>query len=253
MAPRGLSRAPEAWMRGSTVAAAVVAAAVAVAAAGQAPDPTIATLAARVDLARMHGDVQALVDFGTRRSDQPGGRAAQDWVADRLLGLGYPVELHDYDANADNVVATLPGLIAPGEVHVLGAHYDSVNGSGATLAAPGADDNASGTAGLIEVARILASSGVRFEATITFVAFAAEEFGRVGSSAFVAAEQAAGRAPADGVILDVLGYLDPGSTLNVAIGTSALIPGIEALRDTAAAAVETYLPLVPWEFGLGCT
>ena len=54
------------------------------------------------------------------------------------------------------MVATFPGLVAPDEIYVVGAHYDSV-GSGLDpgVPAPGADDNGSGTAGLLEIARIV--------------------------------------------------------------------------------------------------
>jgi hypothetical protein len=76
----------------------------------------------------------------------------------------------------DNVVAVHPGVICPNEVYLVGAHYDTVEGS------PGAWDNASGVAGVLEAARIL--SQYSFEATIVFVAFDREEEGRKGSDAY---------------------------------------------------------------------
>jgi hypothetical protein len=75
-----------------------------------------------------------------------------------------------------NVVGVHPGVICPNEVYIVGAHYDTVAGS------PGAWDNASGVAGVLEAARIL--SHYAFEATIVFIAFDREEEGRKGSNAY---------------------------------------------------------------------
>jgi Zn-dependent M28 family amino/carboxypeptidase len=80
-----------------------------------------------------------------------------------------------------NVVAVHSGLVNPSQIYLVGAHYDSVNN-------PGADDNASGTAGVLELARVL--SRYPFESTVVFVAFDREEDGLRGSAAY-AAEHAA--------------------------------------------------------------
>ena len=76
-----------------------------------------------------------------------------------------------------NVVGVQEGLVRPDEIYVCGAHYDSVDQS------PGADDNASGVAAVMEAARVL--SQYDFEATIVFIAFDREEQGMVGSQAWV--------------------------------------------------------------------
>jgi aminopeptidase YwaD len=75
-----------------------------------------------------------------------------------------------------NFVATKRGAARPGEIIVVGAHYDSVPSS------PGANDNASGVAVVLEAARVLA--GTPTPRTIQFVLFAAEELGLFGSVAF---------------------------------------------------------------------
>ena len=75
-----------------------------------------------------------------------------------------------------NVVAVHPGVACPEEIYLVGAHYDTAPGS------PGAWDNASGVAGVLEAARVL--SQYAFEATIVFVAFDREEEGRKGSDAY---------------------------------------------------------------------
>ncbi len=76
-----------------------------------------------------------------------------------------------------NVAATRGGAARPGEIIVVGAHYDTVPGS------PGANDNASGVAVVLEVARVLATTPTA--RTIQYVLFGVEEFGLFGSSAYV--------------------------------------------------------------------
>lgn len=90
------------------------------------------------------------------------------------------------EAPADNVMAFLPGSdpVLSQETIVLGAHYDHF-GSQAGVLFPGADDNASGTAILLEVARALASSTDRPKRSILLVAFAGEEQGLRGSRFYV--------------------------------------------------------------------
>lgn len=76
-----------------------------------------------------------------------------------------------------NVVGVLPGAVDPNQYLVVGAHYDSVGN-------PGADDNASGVAGVLEAARVL--SQYEFAYSLVFIAFDREEQGLFGSSAWAA-------------------------------------------------------------------
>ena len=151
---------------------------------------------------------RTLVGFGTRHTlsvqDDPdrGIGAARDWIKsefDRIAattGGRMQVELQGYvQEPADrvptatritNVVATLPGTdpASADRVYVVGAHYDSrvTDVLNATSDAPGANDDASGTSAVLELARVLAR--VRSEATIVFVAYAGEEQGLYGSTHF---------------------------------------------------------------------
>ena len=96
-----------------------------------------------------------------------------------------------------NVVGILPGSdpARAGEAIVIGAHYDHVGLGGRLSMVPerageihnGADDNASGTASIIEIARAAAAERPRFPRTLIFVAFAGEERGLLGSERYVAA------------------------------------------------------------------
>jgi Zn-dependent M28 family amino/carboxypeptidase len=91
------------------------------------------------------------------------------YITDEFLSSGYEVGFQGYNIHRrlfKNIIVTKPGDRKPGEVIILGAHYDSLKG-------PGADDNASGVAGLLETARILADKALG--RTVKFIAFTNEE------------------------------------------------------------------------------
>ncbi|MET0401224.1 MAG: M28 family peptidase [Cystobacter sp.] len=106
-----------------------------------------------------------------------------------------------------NIIAELPGSTRPEEIVLVGAHYDAFYA--------GADDNTSGVAAVLEVARVL--SGYRFERTLRFVAFDFEEYGLVGSADFVAAQKGVPERLVAALVLDGMGYYDsaPGSQLSL--------------------------------------
>jgi len=91
------------------------------------------------------------------------------------------------DATASNVLALWPGSdpALREETIILGAHHDHF-GIQAGLIFPGADDNASGTAVVLEIARVLATTGSRPKRSLLFLSFAGEEQGLLGSRFYVA-------------------------------------------------------------------
>jgi Zn-dependent M28 family amino/carboxypeptidase len=108
--------------------------------------------------------------------------------------LDYEEHLAKNRRTVRNVVGVLPGRDARGrEAVVIGAHYDHVGLGGPLSLAPektgevhnGADDNASGTAAVIEMARAAVAERSRFSRTLVFVAFASEERGLLGSAQYV--------------------------------------------------------------------
>lgn len=108
-------------------------------------------------------------EFGDRSLGTVGLEGARHYVTDIFGSLGYSARPHDFDFNGhklSNLIAEIKGE-NPDEVVVVGAHYDTVPGS------PGADDNASGVAALLEIMRSL--SGLQPRRTLRFVAFANEE------------------------------------------------------------------------------
>jgi hypothetical protein len=165
------------------------------------PDPTIRALVEAASAQNLIAYVQTMEGFGTRNtysdtgSETFGVGAARLWIFNELVRVGngrlqvsfdnFPIPQSSIPTNQQNVVARLPGTSPHSGVIVLMAHYDSravdpANGSGL---APGANDNASGVAVLIEVARLLSARS--WNQDVVFVAFAAEEQGRHGSRHFV--------------------------------------------------------------------
>jgi hypothetical protein len=106
----------------------------------------------------------------------PGNQEASMYLASEFSNMGLDVSIQgDYR----NVVAELTGTVTSEKVYIVGGHYDTT-GSGQR---PGGDDNASGTAGVLEAARIL--SQYSFESTIRFIGFNAEEDWMLGSQDYV--------------------------------------------------------------------
>jgi hypothetical protein len=107
------------------------------------------------------------------------------------LHLSLHIDIETMRATVDNVLAWLPGQTD--EYVIIGAHYDHLGrGNFDSLAPsqigqihPGADDNASGTAGVLELARLLAPQRGQLKRSILFVNFAGEELGLLGSAAWV--------------------------------------------------------------------
>jgi hypothetical protein len=138
-------------------------------------------------------------------------------------------------APASNVVGVLEGSDPKlkGEVILLGAHYDHLGRGGAgSLAARegeihhGADDNASGTAGLLELARLFASGREKMRRTVVFVAFGGEEEGLIGSSHYVRDPALPVEQTVAMLNMDMIGRLR-GGALNVGgVGTAAELRAI---------------------------
>lgn len=130
---------------------------------------------------------------------------AQDYIAARFRSLGYEVTYQEYQISlckVRNIIAEKRGMTAPGEIVVVGAHYD-------TYRNPGADDNASGVASLIEIAAHAVKG--KYARTLRFVAFANEEppffqEEEMGSRVYAKAAAAAKDDIKAAIILEMTGY-----------------------------------------------
>ena len=136
---------------------------------GTPPTLTGEEMASRIRLER---HVRVLAgDIGERNYRRPEALdSAARYIDAELSALGYEVVSHEFEVRGRtyvNLEAVLDGAARPGEIVVVGAHYDTAPGT------PGADDNASGVAALLELARLLREG--RFDRTVRLVAFANEE------------------------------------------------------------------------------
>jgi hypothetical protein len=132
---------------------------------------------------RVYSYEKALFDFDSKHITRPGNKMASEYLFNKYKSFGYAPEYQWFagrgalGGQTANVIATLKGTVNPELVYVVSSHYDSV------AIGPGADDDTSGTAALLEAARILA--GNPQPATIVFASFTGEEAGLLGSREYV--------------------------------------------------------------------
>lgn len=170
----------------------------------QAPDLQLVGLLAEVDGSRIENTVTTLANFGTRHtlsiqnSTTRGIGAARDWILREMQSIAtdadgnmdvffnsyiQPAEGRiSFPVNITNVVARINGTVDPNRVYVVTGHYDSRNLdiTDYTNDAPGADDNASGVAVVLEMARVCAK--LKPAATMIFAATAGEEQNLYGAT-----------------------------------------------------------------------
>jgi hypothetical protein len=202
-------------------------------------DPLIQAMVDELSETSYLGAWQPLEDFVNRYYAAPQNELATQWILDQFISYGLDAEFHYYNQNGQrrNVVGTLPGLVDPDQIVYVVAHMDATSGSTGSCA-PGADDNGSGSAAVIEAARIL--SQYQFEYTIKFVCFNGEEQGLVGSGAFCSDIAAAGEDLIGAFTMDMIAYrgTDPAPPDLVMYTNS----GSVFLANAVADAVDTYLP-----------
>jgi Zn-dependent M28 family amino/carboxypeptidase len=155
---------------------------------------TIGDLVAQVSQSDIQAHIAALEGERATPAQQA---AAAAYITSELESYGYTVT-SDPVGTSENLIASMPGTATPDQTFVIGAHFDGVPGS------PAADDNASGVAGMLEIARVVAGSP--FQSSIEFVAFGLEELGLVGSTQYAQAASGAGRDLIGMIALDMIGY-----------------------------------------------
>ena len=181
-------------------------------------NPEVQKIVSEIQTERIAASMKKLESFGTRNifssQDDPqrGVGAASRWIADEFKSYSPKLEVrfdpHDIkkagrvvrDVQVVNVVAVLPGTTQKDRYVIVGGHYDSLNivkkidektgkpgeqtDVEATIAAdaPGVSDDASGTAAVLELARVMSQH--TFEKSIIFIAFSGEEYGLLGAGGF---------------------------------------------------------------------
>ncbi len=134
----------------------------------------------KVSVTKIFEYEEALFNFDSKYITMPGNKLAGEYIFNTLKSFGYQPEYQWFEARGTktaNILARLPGTENPDLIYVASGHYDS-NQRG-----PGADDNSSATAVLLETARVLAKTPM--PSTILFAALTGEEAGLLGSREFV--------------------------------------------------------------------
>ncbi|MEE8115599.1 MAG: M20/M25/M40 family metallo-hydrolase, partial [Gemmatimonadales bacterium] len=165
-----------------------------------AADSAVKMIVDRLDFDSYKEILRGLTAFGDREQGTERNSKAIDWIEAQLQGWGYETGRIHYEYTPrrapegtppqprEEVYATLIGSTVPSEMYIIGAHMDGRGGGEA------ANDDGSGTALVMEIARVLASSDIRTARSIRFALWNNEETGTNGSRAYV--EQ---RAPLQGI------------------------------------------------------
>jgi len=191
-------------------------------------DPLILSWVEQVSADSLYADVSSLVGFYTRHtysdtvSNTAGIGAARRWMWSNFQQSGVPAEFFPWMGYWSgnpypcyNVDGVIPGSGGGDPLIVVGAHMDSrtVSTNDVTGFAPGADDDGSGTAALLELGRILSSEALQY--SVSLASFAGEEQGLLGSNAYAQSLWNAGTRITGMVNLDMIGHIvHPGGALD---------------------------------------
>jgi hypothetical protein len=209
-----------------------------------APDACIQSLVDRVTRSSLEADLTHLVSHPTRLSTSSHFAEAATWAREQLEAMSYLTQLQSIVVHGNasmNVIADKPGSGTDTRRLVLVvAHLDSINqrdGPGAS--APGADDNGSGSVGLLQMARVLQDHPNLHD--LRFVLFGGEEQGLFGSTQYVAGLPDSERSRIQAVInMDMIGSLNSPTASVLLEGA----PLSQAVIDGLSEAAATYTPLV---------
>ncbi len=169
----------------------------------------------------------------SRDYSQNGHGFAVDYLKGKLESSGLPVQLQPFTTilgvSGTNLLVEQKGTSMPGRKYILCAHYDSASDD-STVLAPGADDNASGCAAVLEAARLL--SRYKTSYTVVYALWDLEEFGGFGSRIYADSAAARGDTIMGVLNLDMLGWDSNGDSL-MNIHASEKAQSVE-LADTVA-------------------
>lgn len=189
---------------------------------------------------RVYKYEEDLYKFGSKYITRPGNDKAAEYLYDAYASFGYEPEYQwfnpgrgTYGGKTANVLARLEGTVNPELVYVVSSHYDSVERG------PGADDNTSGTAALLETARLLADNPLPF--TVIFASFTGEEAGLLGSREFVRRAQEEGMQIVGALNNDMIGFANNSRLDNTIRYSNA------GIRDVQHAAAFLFTGLVTYD------
>jgi len=201
-------------------------------------------LVALVNADSISRTVQDLCDFGTRYEYTEGRQNAVKYLFKRFQAYCREAAYDHYQFWEDsvpygsaNVIGIIRGAQFPDSVIVIGAHYDSISEDDPLNVAPGADDNASGVAALVETARLL--GGILPRMTLEFVSFSAEEIDFCGSRHYAGEAVESGKKIKAMINMDMIAFPGPGEWAVQFDGDSAS----QWLTGIASRMAETYTNL----------
>ena len=205
-----------------------------------ATNPEIEAMMAQVDTLNIYNSIAWMQQF-IRDAESPEALIVQNWLVEQYESMGMEPSLHYFINNvsndsieAGNVYVLQQGTVYPDEYIIVSSHYDHPDG-------PGADDNASGTAGVLEIARIL--SQYSFDRSIIYMNFNFEEGGGFGSLGF-AMDCALQNKNILGVFnLDMIGWYPP--ELDTIKMHTACYHMTQNLYDYYTSVANLYLPETP--------
>ena len=160
----------------------------------------------------------------SRNKNQPGNALAETYIKQKLQSYGLNTTIQSFSTTGKNVIATQTGTEFPNKKYIVCAHFDDMPTG---TIAPGADDNASGTAAVIEAARIF--SQYTFPFTIVYALWDEEEQGLVGSEYYATQAANAGDSILGVINLDMIAW-DSNSDGNADLHTSS-IANTNSLKD----------------------
>jgi hypothetical protein len=214
-------------------------------AARTAPIDSIQALVDRIERSQVEANLNHLISYPTRYSTSSHYSDAAAWARGRLQSLDYATRLEPFSMDGgttQNVIARRDGSgSSPRDLVLVTAHLDSINLDDVPAGpAPGADDNGSGSAGVLEIARVLKDqAGVH---DLQLILFGGEEEGLLGSLHYVAQLAPADRERLRAVVnMDMIGTLNTPPTLAVLLEGGADVS--RGLIDGLAAAAATYTGL----------
>jgi len=197
---------------------------------GAVADPLLQQVVDAVDPVRWQQQFTTLTTFD-RNTFGPGRILARDWLVQQFQGIAnissvttpsFTFNYASQQRSAENVLAIMPGTTTPDEWVIVGGHYDSRNTvNTSTVNTPGAEDNATGCAGVLEMARVLSQFAP--QRSVLFMCYSGEEQGLFGSAAHAQSLLASGDATRVAFMLnmDMIGYSGD-ADLDVLIESTAL-------------------------------
>lgn len=197
---------------------------------------------AEVNTDRVYRHEKALFDFDSKHITKPGNLLAREYLLGQYQSFGLDARFQPFEARPNvnqpaiptaNVLAVLKGTETPELVYVVSSHFDS------RAEGPGADDNTSGTAALLEAARVLSTRPQ--PATIIFASFTGEEAGLLGSREFVRQSKADGLKFVGALNNDMLGWSNDNRLDNTIRYSN------EGIRDVQHAAAMQFSKMITYD------